>query len=67
MRTVLQQGKYLTNDCIYKMTFVPYELLKYCLQARHMVKWLDDTIEFRMLYILVTSSEDVVYSQTVKR
>ena len=29
-----------------------------------MVKWLDDTIEFRMIYILVTSSEDVVYSQT---
>ena len=35
--TVLQQGKYLTHDCIYKMTFVRYELLKYCKQARHMV------------------------------
>ena len=35
--TVLQQGRYLTHDCIYKMTFVRYELLKYCLQARHMV------------------------------
>ena len=27
----------------------------------------DGTIEFRMRYIFVTSSEDVDYSQTVKR
>ena len=27
----------------------------------------DGTIEFRIRYILVTSSEDVDYSQTVKR
>ena len=60
--TVLQQGRYITHDCIYMMIFVLVEILLAGTSHGIMV---DGTIEFCMRYILVTSSEDVVYSQTV--